>query len=169
MSGLIDDLLEVARIDAGRPLGVEPEAVALRDPVEEAVEAVRPPGVPGPEVAVEGDLDATVHADPRRVVQLLTNLLANAVRYADAGVSVRVRAGNGLVTVEVEDDGPGVPEEEIPHLFDRFWQARRAQRGGAGLGLAIARAIVEAHGGDIEVESEPGRGALFRFSLPAPP
>lgn len=74
---------------------------------------------------------------------------------------------DGEVVVRVSDTGTGIPPEDLPHVFDRFWQARRTRRAGAGLGLAIARGIVEGHGGRISAESRPGEGSVFRFTLPA--
>jgi len=106
--------------------------------------------------------------DARRVVQVLENLVSNAVKHTAPGGEIRIRAesANGEVHISVRDTGCGIPAENLPHLFDRFWQARGARRGGAGLGLAIAKGIVEAHGGRIWVESELGAGSTFGFSLP---
>jgi signal transduction histidine kinase len=100
---------------------------------------------------------------------VITNLLGNAVKFTDAGgrVSVRTRTEPGLVVVSVADTGVGIEPEALPHVFDRFWQARATPRRGSGLGLAIARGIVEAHGGRIWAESELGRGSTFSFSIPA--
>jgi signal transduction histidine kinase len=101
---------------------------------------------------------------------VLSNLLGNAVKYTPRGGRVIVRAARAgdQLAFEVEDTGPGLSAEAQAHVFERFWQAPETAAQGAGLGLYIARGIVEAHGGRIEVESEPGHGALFRFTLPAP-
>ena len=109
--------------------------------------------------------------DVHRIEQVLTNLLANAIRHTprDGRIEVRARSGEQLV-VEVADSGPGIPPADLPHVFDRFWRGDRSRardRGGAGLGLAIARQLVEAHGGRIWVESEPGAGSTFGFALPS--
>jgi signal transduction histidine kinase len=115
-----------------------------------------------------------VQADPERVGQVLRSLLNNAIAYSRAGGQVRVVAEGSSdrpgVTVYVQDTGPGIAPEHLPRVFDRFYrtdESRARASGGAGLGLAIAKAVVELHGGRIWVESEPGRGATFSFSLPA--
>ncbi|MET0395773.1 MAG: HAMP domain-containing sensor histidine kinase [Longimicrobiaceae bacterium] len=112
-----------------------------------------------------------VLADDQRVLQVLSNLVGNAVKFTPAGgtVTVRAEAAGGEVLFTVTDTGPGLSVEEVAHVFDRFWQARSTRKGGAGLRLAIARGLVEAHGGRIGVESAPGRGSRFSFTLPALP
>jgi signal transduction histidine kinase len=112
-----------------------------------------------------------VMADPARIQQVLSNLLGNARKFAGTGGSIRiqvVRSGEG-VTFAVFDNGPGISPEAIPRLFDRHWRARETAHLGAGLGLAIAKGIVEAHGGRIWVESEVGQGAAFYFVIPVAP
>ena len=109
-----------------------------------------------------------VHADRTRVLQVLSNLLGNAMRYTPAGGEVQVFArpdASGFVYVEVSDTGPGVAAQDIPRLFERYWQAPRLLRAGSGLGLYIAKGIIEAHGGAIGVESETGKGSRFWFTL----
>lgn len=109
-----------------------------------------------------------IRADRSRILQVLANLLANALRFTPEGGRVTLRAAlrAGEAVLSVEDTGTGIPAADVPHLFDRFWQGRRAERGGAGLGLAIVRGIVEAHGGEVGVESRPGVGTTFSFTLP---
>jgi signal transduction histidine kinase len=99
---------------------------------------------------------------------VLGNLLSNAVRVTRPGgsVTVRVMPGDGEVVFMVSDTGPGIPEEEQPRLFERWYRGRTTEYAGHGLGLAIARALVEAHGGRIWVESLPGTGATFAFTIP---
>ncbi len=112
-----------------------------------------------------------VQADRDRLSQIVGNLMSNALRYVHRGgeVVIRAQAAGDEVRVAVADDGPGIPAEELPHLFERFWRgdkARRRATGGSGLGLTIAKSLVEAHGGRIWVESEEGKGTTFTFTLP---
>ncbi len=112
-----------------------------------------------------------VQADRDRLSQIVGNLLSNALRYVPQGGKVVIRAeeGAGEIRISVSDDGPGIPARELPHLFERFWRgdkARRRATGGSGLGLTIAKSLVEAHGGRIWVESEEGKGTTFTFTLP---
>jgi signal transduction histidine kinase len=111
-----------------------------------------------------------VTADPRRVEQMLTNLLVNASKYSDEGTPIRIivaPSGRGA-TLSVQDHGPGISPEELPRLFDRYFQAQRARakQRGLGLGLYITKGLVEAHGGTITVESIPGAGSTFKVWLP---
>lgn len=169
MRRLINDLLDVARADAGR-LAVDPVPVPVGRLVLDALEAhaplaearailtrVRIPAEPPP-----------VLADPDRVLQVLSNLLGNAIRFTPrgGGITLAAEADAREVRFSVADTGPGIAPEHLPHVFDRFWRAQRARRGGAGLGLAIARGLVEAHGGRIWAESVPGEGSTFTFTLP---
>ncbi|MFZ5925759.1 MAG: ATP-binding protein, partial [Bacillota bacterium] len=122
------------------------------------------------DTVIEHDLPP-VQADPDRIAQVLVNLLANAVRHTPDGGRVTVSAcrRDGHVAVAVQDTGPGIAQKDLPHVFDRFYrtdESRDRAAGGAGLGLAIAKGIVEAHGGTISAASEPGRGATFTFTLP---
>jgi CheY-like chemotaxis protein/anti-sigma regulatory factor (Ser/Thr protein kinase) len=107
-----------------------------------------------------------IAADRARLLQVLSNLLDNAIKFTPEGgwIEVRAKRDPDGVRVEVADSGPGIPPELAPRIFDRFWRASHHERG-AGLGLAIAKGLVEAHGGTIDVRSEPGCGATFRFTL----
>jgi PAS domain S-box-containing protein len=169
MDRLIQDLLDVARLEAGY-LHLAPEAHEPAALVGEAVEMLQESAAAQGlrlEDSVLADLPA-VRADSHRVRQVLSNLVANALKATPRGGSVRLGAkqvGEEVVFF-VRDTGPGIPQEKLPYLFQRFWQARRGDRTGAGLGLAIAKGIVEAHRGRIWVESEPGTGSTFFFSLP---
>ena len=112
-----------------------------------------------------------VVADRDRIAQVFGNLISNAIKYAKAGGAITIEASIAGDTVgfAVVDRGPGIAPEYLPHLFDRYWQGRKQRRGSAGLGLAIAKGIVEAHGGAIGAASAPGEGARFTFSLPRAP
>jgi signal transduction histidine kinase len=152
MGRLVEDLLALARGEAG--FRFSPHIVDLKALAEEAA---REQGV-----AFQGE-EAEVLGDPDRLLQMLRNLIANGVRAAGKeGVAVRLRREGGHALLEVEDAGPGIPEDLLPRLFRRF---ARGPGGGTGLGLAIAQAIAQAHGGGISVESRPGR-TVFRVRLP---
>ena len=110
-----------------------------------------------------------MQADADRLDRMLLNLLTNAQKYSDPGTPVQVRAlpREHEVVISVTDQGGGITPEDLPHLFSRFYRAKGARRADSiGLGLYITRLLVEAHGGDVRVESEPGKGSTFSFSLP---
>ncbi len=168
---LVEDLHDLSMAEAGR-LDLDKQKVSLEDLINEAVDSVR-------KSAEKKDLDLKIdirdslvaELDPERVGEVLRNLLSNAIRHSEEGKQVVVKArdeGEDLV-VSVEDSGEGIPEEDIPHVFDRFYRvdkSRNRSTGGSGLGLTIAREIVEAHGGEIWVESVEGEGSTFSLSLP---
>ena len=123
-------------------------------------------------VALDLPAAAPLRCDRDRVLQVLTNLLANALQVTPSGGTVwlGLRCAQAGAVFTVADDGPGIPAEDVPHLFERWYRGRRARYPGSGLGLAIARHIVEAHRGRIWVESQEGQGSAFSFELPwAPP
>lgn len=171
MRRLIEDLLDVSRIEEGA-LVVRPTAEDVSDALEEAREFFAPQA---DEVGVRlriavGEGTPQVLADRDRLQQALANLLTNALRFTPAGGAITLSAsadGDRRVVIDVADTGPGVPPEAMAHIFDRFWQASRHDRTGAGLGLAIVRGIAEAHGGSVDVLGTEGGGATFRLILPA--
>jgi signal transduction histidine kinase len=167
MDRLIRDLLDLSAMDAGK-LRIEPRPERIGAVVEEAL-GVLAPIAAEKAVVLSARLagEATVSCDRERVLQVLSNLVGNALQFVERGGHVTVAAAlaGPMVEVAVEDDGPGIPAEDLPHLFDRYWKSR--SRRGTGLGLAIARAVVEAHGGSIGVTSAPGVGSRFAFTLPA--
>lgn len=169
MNRLIQDLLDVTCIEAGR-LCIEQSAEPVGQLVTDAVEAQRPLAASVPvelKLSVDPDLHE-VWADRDRLLQVFENLIGNAIKFTKPGGSVTVGAASreGEVLCWVADTGAGIHEEDQPHVFDRFWQARKAGRRGAGLGLPIVKGIVEAHGGRIGVESAVGRGSTFFFTIP---
>ncbi|WP_314175310.1 sensor histidine kinase [Streptomyces winkii] len=171
MTGLVEDLLLLARLDAGRPL--ERTDVSLSSLVVDAVSDARAAG-PGHVWRLELPAEPVeVRGDGTRLQQVLVNLLANARTHTPTGATVtaRVRPGTGTgeVVVEVEDDGPGIPADVLPHIFERFTRgdaARSRAHGSTGLGLAIVSAVVAAHGGHVTVDSAPGR-TVFAVRLPS--
>ena len=170
MNRMIQDLLDAAKIEAGR-LGIEPRPMEIAAVVTEALEMLRPIAAEKSvrlDVALVDGLPALT-ADSGRVLQVLSNLVGNAIKFTPAGgrVTMRVEKLAGNVRFCVADTGPGIPREQLPHIFGRFWQADRSDRRGIGLGLAIAKGIVEAHGGRIDVESRVGEGTSFYFTLAA--
>ncbi len=172
MARLVQDLLDASRMEGGQ-LPLERVRVPVVQLVTEAVEAQKPLAVAGElelEVELEPGLPA-LWADRDRLLQVFENLIGNALKFAGRGVRVvvgAVRQGEEVV-FRVSDTGPGVRAEDLPRLFERFWQSDRAARQGAGLGLPITKGIIEAHGGRIWVDSEPGQGTTFHFSLPVAP
>ncbi len=166
---LVEDLRELTLAEAGT-LPLEREVFDLAELVERVCDAVRPVAAEeGVELEVRIQRGLPVEADPGRIRQVLGNILANAIRYAPSGSTVAVSVGpaGGEAMVSVRDRGPGIPPEDLPHIFERFYKVDRSRNEeGSGLGLAIAKAIVEAHGGRIWAESTPGEGTTIRFTLP---
>jgi heavy metal sensor kinase len=171
LRGAIDDLFFLARADAGeRQLRSEP--VDLREVAETAVRAAQSRA---PDrsftIAPASDATATVSGDRELIRRVLDNLLDNAIRYSSAGapVELEVARSNGVVRVDVKDEGPGIPAEVRERVFERFYRgddARARSDKGAGLGLAIARWVARAHGGDLSLAEGNGSGAVFRLTLP---
>jgi signal transduction histidine kinase len=169
LSQLVDDLFELSRIDSGM-LVLELRDTAVDDLVRSCVRALRP-AADARQVRLSAYIPApaTAHCAPEKVERVLLNLVTNALRHtpSDGAVAVSVESANGAVRVAVEDSGDGFSPEVGPRMFERFWRGDRARsRGGAGLGLAIARGLVEAHGGRIWAENRQGGGARVSFTLP---
>ena len=167
LSRLVDDLRTLALAESGAlQLKKEPTDLALL--VRETVQAFQTQAdTKGILLSVETAPDLPwLELDPGRIHQVLANLLANSMRYTPDGgqVAVRYRLAEGDPMVEVQDSGPGIPADELPHVFERFYKS--TDSGGMGLGLAIARRLVEAHAGTITAESPAGQGTTIRFNLP---
>jgi len=168
MDSLIRDLLDVTRIEAGA-LKVETAPTDVRELLEDALGTLSPVAN-AKSIQLELSTDSglpMVAADRERIRQALSNLIGNSVKFSPPGTVIDLHAGrkDGEVVVSVCDRGPGMNEEQLSHVFDRFWQSRRTDREGAGLGLTITRGIIEAHGGRIWVESKEGSGSKFSFTL----
>jgi signal transduction histidine kinase len=169
---LIEDLFELSRLDAGAPR-LDRNAVSVAALVDEAVEGVRVQAeAAGIRLTTQGDRDLPyVEVDAQRIGRVLLNLLINAIRHTPSGgeIVVVARHQDDAVRISVRDTGAGIAADDLPHIFESFYRgekSRSRRHGGAGLGLAIARGLVEAHGGCIGVESEPGAGTTMSFTLP---
>jgi len=170
---LVDDLFELSRIDAGM-LRLELEEASLRDLISDTLSSFKP-RAEDKGVNIIGEVSDGVDpvlASPPRLQRVLDNLLGNALRHTPPGgeIHLRVEPGDGVARVEVSDTGEGIAREDLPYVFDRSFRGERSRASGgddsgAGLGLAIARGLIEAHGGEIGVESHPGHGSRFRFTL----
>jgi two-component system OmpR family sensor kinase len=168
MSRLVADLLLLARYDAGRPLDRRP--VDLASLAAEAVTRARIVD-PGRPITLAAADPVIVDADEERLRQIIDNLTGNALQHTPPGspVTVTVTGGSGRGQLTVADRGPGMTPEQASRVFERFYRtdgARTRTRGGAGLGLAIAASLAAAHGGEITVDTAPGRGAAFHLRLP---
>jgi two-component system sensor histidine kinase KdpD len=172
LTELISNLLEMSRIEAG-VLQIRSQAIDLVEVVRSTIEAAQA-RVPGHPLRLETPGSAlTVFADARRIQQILDNLLDNAAKHSEYGtpIVVRVQVVGNAARVSVEDQGRGIAPEHLDRVFEHFYQVRdyggsKQHGGGIGLGLAICRGLVEAHGGRIWVESEVGSGSTFYFTLP---
>jgi signal transduction histidine kinase len=169
MHRLIEDLLDATRIQSGK-LSIEPVPHSASAIIAEAV-AMLTPLAGSRNVVLSAEINRNqplVMLDPTRILQVLSNLLGNAIKFTPEGG--RVRVGCEVVGEElklsVTDTGPGIPPDQISHIFGRLWQAHAGDRRGIGLGLSIVQGIVEAHGGRVWVESEVGSGTTFHFTLP---
>jgi signal transduction histidine kinase/CheY-like chemotaxis protein len=171
MNTLINDLLDAASIESGLfTLHLEP--CPLDDLVNEVLDMLQHLAAQRT-IALRGMITGRPVAvcDRKRVLQILSNLVGNAIKFTPVAGTVVVRAAivGDHVDVIVSDSGPGITDENLPHLFDRYWKGHARDSGGAGLGLFIVKGLVEAHGGHVAVTSQPGKGTDFSFSLPAHP
>jgi signal transduction histidine kinase len=167
---LINDILDLSKIESGQ-MALKREVYPLRRSIEEALDAVRP-GAALKGITIEDRItDSQVDADPLRVKEMLYNLLSNAVKFTRKGgkVWVEMRVQSGFAHVTVGDTGIGIAPEEQENIFDKFYQVGNTTTGvreGTGLGLSITKELVQMHGGWIEVQSRPGEGSQFTFTLP---
>jgi PAS domain S-box-containing protein len=169
MACLVSDLLDLSKLEAGRPIPLELETHDLVKLVREVAELFEPVAR-ARELTLCLNVPSAIHVscDGDRVHQVLSNLLGNAMKFTREGGSIIVgaRIADGEVVISVSDTGTGIPAAQIPHLFAPYWQADPLRKGGAGLGLSIAKAIIDAHHARIWVDSIPGAGSTFHFTLP---
>jgi signal transduction histidine kinase len=173
LAGLINDLLDLARIEAGK-MELKAMRISLGGLVYEIVETLRPIATERSITlkAMAPELWVLVWADRDKITQVLMNLIGNAIKFTPPQGRVvvsTIRNGKEWVQVSVEDTGPGISAQEKEKIFDKFYQVAGEEKQkpkGTGLGLAISKSLVELHGGKIWVESEPGRGSTFSFTLP---
>jgi signal transduction histidine kinase len=176
LSRLVDDLRTLALADAGQ-LRLERIPTDVIDLVERNVERFNPQAaMRAIDLSVESAENLksnppVLNLDPARLEQILGNLLSNALRHTPDGgkIIVRTARSNGVVQIRIADNGPGIPEDDLPHIFERFYRADRSRsrsEGGSGLGLTIARQLAEAHGGALTAANAPEGGAVFTLSLP---
>jgi two-component system phosphate regulon sensor histidine kinase PhoR len=169
---LIEDLLTISELESGR-MRLQLQPVSLPVFVGKLVEDFQPRASARNVRFVNAVPELVVSADPNRLGQVFSNLVDNAIKYGRTGGTVNLLARaskDGMVEICVGDDGPGIPEEACERVFERFYRvdkARSREQGGTGLGLSIVKHIVQSHGGRVWVESEPGKGSRFYFSLPA--
>lgn len=171
ISRMVDDLLDLARLEAGNPLPIEPSLRDVAELVRRVIEEQEPVAA-AKHLTLTADLPARVatRCDADRVEQVLGNLVGNALKFTPEGGSIRVtvRAAEGEVVVSVSDTGTGIAPELVPQVFDRYRQSDPTKRRGVGLGLSIVKAIVDAHGGRVWVQTAQGAGSTFHFTLPVP-
>jgi chemotaxis family two-component system sensor kinase Cph1 len=168
MNTLLEDLLDTSKIDAGR-YSITPQPLDVGHIFEEAQALLLPLAqVKDINISFQSDPDLRIHADPERLFQVLSNLVGNAIKFTPrmGTVGVHARSVGDEIVFTVRDSGEGIPKEHLPHVFDRYWTVKEGNPTGTGLGLYITQGIVEAHGGQIVAESEPGQGSEFRFTVP---
>ena len=170
MNRLIHDLLDVAAIEAGQ-FRIAPTLTAPESLVDDAIEVLRPLAA---ETGINLVVDVapglpSVKVDRDRMLQVFSNIGGNAIKFTDAGgrISIRAERRASFVELTVQDNGRGIAPADLPFIFDRYWQGKEKTHRGSGLGLVIAKQIINAHGGDIRIESELGRGSSFTFTVPA--
>lgn len=172
LNSLLEDLLTLSRLESINP-GLRRESLPLADLLQSVVNDIRGRSIASEHLlslTVESDL-GSVLIDPLKISQVCENLLDNALKYTPRGSSIAVNArlSAGEITITVRDNGPGIPEADLPHIFERFYRVdkgRSRDKGGTGLGLSIVKHIVQLHGGRVWVESEIGQGTAFHFTLP---
>jgi len=171
LNDLVDSLLEMSRLETGAPLVLKQENVDMRSLLESLISVYRAYGS-GHQLALEADEgDLRLRGDPERLGLIFSNLISNAIKYTPQGtkITVRARRDGEMLTFAVADNGPGIPAEHLPHIFDKYYRAPsgvRQRRRGSGIGLYLVKRLAEAHGGAVAVESTEGVGTTFTVTLP---
>ncbi|MET1070692.1 MAG: ATP-binding protein [Pseudomonas prosekii] len=168
MNTLLEDLLDTSKIDAGR-YTITPQPLAVAEMFEEANALLSPLALDKDiEISFHAEPQLKINADPERLFQVLSNLVGNAIKFTPRSgkIGVVAMASGDEIVFSVRDTGEGIPPEQLPYVFDRYWTVKEGNPSGTGLGLYITQGIVEAHGGRIEAQSEVGRGTEFRFTVP---
>jgi PAS domain S-box-containing protein len=169
MNLMINDLLDITSLETGH-FSIERASQEISFLLDEALTVLRPIAEQKG-ITLKGEVAPNVppvELDSKQILRVLSNVVGNAIKFSfeNGTVVIRVQSEEEKVRFVISDSGPGIEADELPHVFDRYWQARQGDRRGVGLGLAIAKGIVEAHGGSIEAKSEVGSGATFTFTLP---
>lgn len=169
MRALISDLLDITRLEA-KALHLELSPCDLWEVIQEVVRSYTPQAEEAM-LQLQASIDPQTHdvyCDPRKTSQILGNLISNSMKFTQQGglIQISTRKLERCVEVRVADNGKGIREDQLPHLFDRFWQAKETSHLGTGLGLSIVKGLVEAQGGEVHVESHWGEGSCFSFTLP---
>lgn len=168
MNTLLEDLLDTSRIDAGR-YTINPKPMEVSQIFDDACSLLTPlASAKAINISFHAEPDLKIKADPERLFQVLSNLIGNAIKFTPhegvIGISA-MSVGNEIV-FSVRDSGQGIAPEQLPHIFDRYWTIKEGNPSGTGLGLYISKGIVQAHGGKLHAESQPGQGSEFRFTVP---
>lgn len=173
LNRLVNDLRDVNRAKAGK-LNLDKKLLVLEDIISREIKALKAKAEEN-EVELSQNLKGPnlLEADPERISQVVRNLIDNAITHTPKGgeINIESRTTSGEVVTTVSDDGAGIPEEDLPHIFDRFYRVDKSRSrgtGGTGLGLTIAKEIIESHGGRITAKSREGKGSTFEFTLPLP-
>lgn len=169
MKDLIQDLLDQAKLESGK-IELDFQQENFQDVLKEAEDLLVPISL-SKTIEVVNHTPSTpiiVEVDKKRLKQILSNLISNALKFSQEGGKIEVitTVKEAKLKVSIHDNGPGIAENDLPHVFDRFWQAKKTAKKGTGLGLAIVKGLVGAHGGNIWVESKPGEGTTFSFTIP---
>lgn len=166
ISRMIGELLDISRLEMGR-IQLNRRSVDLREAIARVVANVR---LTYSDIEVDVDVPSsarTVWADPDKLDQVLTNLFENACKYASTkGIGISAKVDDAVVVIEVSDQGPGIPQADLPRLFQQFFRSSQGRPSGTGLGLWISRGIIESHGGEMTATSDGTTGTQFRFTLP---